>query len=681
MKKIFNLSPNYRSQISLSLMAILLFCLLPLPSMAQTWNWGIKGGSSTAGQTGKENIIDMATDQNGNVYFIASVKGPGATLGSSNIPLTYYGYDDILLASYDCEGNYRWHKSFGGWVDDKPVAIGVDTLGGVYATGMAYSPGDGPFNFDNPVSFDLDSTVAKGTRKSAFIIKYDTAGIFQWLRMAEPDTMSQGYINTGVWDMMVKPNGDLLCYIRSYGGLMSPGNIILPSGFGDFILKINGQGNLLNYTQFQMETSFHTDFKAKVAQDPNNGNYYIAGMYSKHSTGGYFTMGAHPIDSLNSMVVGAFNSQGQYLWHRTNTKNAVGFFGRPQIDNQGNITLLGFFSRSNVVGFVPDTFNGYIAELIPGFPSNSPFIVQLSPTGTNNWALGSFAKTDTKFKGITSLDNKFIVGGLSPASASVISKFFWEGSSDTIKHNENHFILHKINATTGVFTDTLTDLNIHVEAPAFNEISIITKDKNNNLYIGGAFNSQQFIFPNDTLKAEGPSDFFVARYGYDCNCDAPIASFSYAASGNNTVSFSYTGTTPYSSISWDFGDGNNSTSANPTHTYAAAGNFNVCVTATNDCGTNTYCQTVDAVEVGIGDNSLAAQIALYPNPTKGSLMIRGLQGTTRYQLHNSLGQTVRQGIFQGNQAELDLSNLAAGWFVLELQDEQGGKGRFKVIKN
>ena len=53
-----------------------------------------------------------------------------------------------------------------------------------------------------------------------------------------------------------------------------------------------------------------------------------------------------------------------------------------------------------------------------------------------------------------------------------------------------------------------------------------------------------------------------------------------------------TGATSYS---WNFGDGQSSTAANPTNTYAEAGTYTVTLNATNDCGTNTSSQTVDII--------------------------------------------------------------------------------------
>lgn len=61
---------------------------------------------------------------------------------------------------------------------------------------------------------------------------------------------------------------------------------------------------------------------------------------------------------------------------------------------------------------------------------------------------------------------------------------------------------------------------------------------------------------------------------------------------SQTVSFS--NTSQYAtSYQWDFGDGNLSSASNPTHTYASAGNYTVCLTASNTCGSNQYCSNVN----------------------------------------------------------------------------------------
>ncbi len=48
-------------------------------------------------------------------------------------------------------------------------------------------------------------------------------------------------------------------------------------------------------------------------------------------------------------------------------------------------------------------------------------------------------------------------------------------------------------------------------------------------------------------------------------------------------------------FSWDFGDGSGSAEEHPTHSYAANGDYTVCLTVSNDCGEDQVCQTISIV--------------------------------------------------------------------------------------
>ncbi len=70
--------------------------------------------------------------------------------------------------------------------------------------------------------------------------------------------------------------------------------------------------------------------------------------------------------------------------------------------------------------------------------------------------------------------------------------------------------------------------------------------------------------------------------------------FSTQATGQNVYFYGYlTGGTNPVSYAWDFGDGTTGNTANPQHTYVAAGLYNVCVdiTTANGC-IATYCNTI-----------------------------------------------------------------------------------------
>ncbi|KAA5536192.1 PKD domain-containing protein [Taibaiella lutea] len=65
----------------------------------------------------------------------------------------------------------------------------------------------------------------------------------------------------------------------------------------------------------------------------------------------------------------------------------------------------------------------------------------------------------------------------------------------------------------------------------------------------------------------------------------PATQFTYTNS-DNVYNFNYTGSNPYTSIGWDFGDNTpGSNNPNPTHTYTASGSYIVC---THICHTGTY---------------------------------------------------------------------------------------------
>ncbi|HEY3569022.1 MAG TPA: PKD domain-containing protein [Thermoanaerobaculia bacterium] len=84
----------------------------------------------------------------------------------------------------------------------------------------------------------------------------------------------------------------------------------------------------------------------------------------------------------------------------------------------------------------------------------------------------------------------------------------------------------------------------------------------------------------------GTSQFVTVSLG-----SPPAADFTFQSSGLN-VAFLDASTGSPTSWSWDFGDGSSSTAQNPRHTYAAAGTYNVTLTATNSAGSSSKTKLV-----------------------------------------------------------------------------------------
>jgi PKD repeat protein len=97
----------------------------------------------------------------------------------------------------------------------------------------------------------------------------------------------------------------------------------------------------------------------------------------------------------------------------------------------------------------------------------------------------------------------------------------------------------------------------------------------------------------------------------------PTAGFTSATAGFGYVfDFSNTSTGGATDYLWDFGDGNTSTLATPSHTYTTNGAYTVTLTASNGNCSDVSTATINADGVGIADVTPAVQaIRLYPNPT------------------------------------------------------------------
>lgn len=104
-----------------------------------------------------------------------------------------------------------------------------------------------------------------------------------------------------------------------------------------------------------------------------------------------------------------------------------------------------------------------------------------------------------------------------------------------------------------------------------------------------------------TLTVSNPAGTnTVTQTNYITVGTVPVPQFTASVNGttvtftNNTTNTNGLGAVSYL---WNFGDGNTSTAANPTHTYATNGTYTVTLTATNTCGNAIATQQVTIVVV------------------------------------------------------------------------------------
>jgi PKD repeat protein len=139
-----------------------------------------------------------------------------------------------------------------------------------------------------------------------------------------------------------------------------------------------------------------------------------------------------------------------------------------------------------------------------------------------------------------------------------------------------------------------------------------------------------------------------------------------------TVSFNNY-STDASSYTWDFGDGTTSADQNPTHLYAALGNYTVALTAYNACGETTATQQVQISVTGTQDLAQNEVFTVFPNPNTGNFWVKmpeNLHAAVQFMLYNELGQKVQQVQLPANAHDrlyyFEDLDLAAGFYLLEI---------------
>jgi len=139
----------------------------------------------------------------------------------------------------------------------------------------------------------------------------------------------------------------------------------------------------------------------------------------------------------------------------------------------------------------------------------------------------------------------------------------------------------------------------------------------------------------------------------------PISNFTYVNSSFN-VDFTNTSVNGFS-YSWDFGDGTSSIEDNPTHVYAAEGNYDVILTAIR-CGLESQV-TIEVVvgELGFDINN-KSMFKVFPNPSSGTINLETIDHENKIYIFNLQGKIQKEI----NPTESKLSiNLPSGLYLIK----------------
>lgn len=668
----------------ISTLIILVLLLTTASTNAQlTWQWGVRGndyGPNTSWHD--DDVIDMAADPNGNIYTLTRVFEQGdingvPVVGVQNVLNVI---ESIVVTSFDCDGNYRWHKVLGGTAGNSPgVAIKTDTLGGVYVTGniLAYAFYPDQQLFPDSLHIDADSSSA-ATNKSFFIVKYDTAGIYQWLRMPQPDTANYTTsFSHGPIDMDVSPGGDIFVYSFLAPGAYENSAFVIADKHV-YILHYDKDGDFQEVIPMDITVTgtnnyddrFFTARTAHFKRDHNNGHFYLSGIFWGYY--GTMSIGNTPLiytgGFAQKMYVGSFDGSGNALWARQATPSDTGTFGggsytrsRVAIDDEGNVFVAGF-------AFNDDSWYGH--TFANPFNATGIFLLKLDVNGNTEWIT---APSITAGEALGVVHSNGVIG-----FSGTYAHMLWDGVEVEIPTGTGRdpFIATLSSGTGAVISIDTIESNINAQE----WLTAMTADRSGNFSIGGFFPDALYV-PGSNLQATYNEDWFVAKLGTgDCGCTLAVPDYSYNTGSGTTMTFAYTGTTPIDSVVWDFGDGNDAVGNNVNHTYGVAGTYTVCATAYNNCGMSIHCETISTNGMGIEHITGFANIDMYPNPATKDITIKNALPGTTMEIYSLVGTLMLRTMLQNTSEKVDVSELATGVYIIRFTDKEKRQASVKFVK-
>lgn len=175
---------------------------------------------------------------------------------------------------------------------------------------------------------------------------------------------------------------------------------------------------------------------------------------------------------------------------------------------------------------------------------------------------------------------------------------------------------------------------------------------------------------------------FNSTNDWNLNINKPTANFSESISGN-TATFTNLSTSIANTLnySWNFGDGNTSSIASPSHTYTSSGTYTITLIASNCIFSHTITKTIQIGALSINENSVG-NFEFYPNPSTNQITIKvdnELLGSV-YTIYDTIGKSVLNGKISSELNVIDLGNLSNGVYIIEVASE-GKYFKNKFIKN
>lgn len=347
---------------------VTLFALLcfSINAMSQSWQWGKIQSVANPGYTSDFLTNDQATDRYGNTYLLQIDTG----LSVPGHQRKGYGRDNVVLTSFDAEGNYRWGRILQGYYFTEN-SIKVDQSGGVYLLLTTYSKEGATFAIDNDATISIppNNTVC-------FLLKYSSSGAYQWHQYISTDTSDKGI---SVSSLCVTPDGTSKMLATFSRGTFCAGKYkVTDSPASVHVLCYNRKGEFQKGFKLDVNSTDPRTYdifrEPKMAWDYVHNQYYVYAKTLKFGT-----------TVLNTLLpVGCFDESGKLLWLKQGLVNPYTLYSKDvqMLADEAGQLYIGCKVRSG--GDVQYPYTNSLNESVP-----SPAIIKMDHKGNVLWISNS----------------------------------------------------------------------------------------------------------------------------------------------------------------------------------------------------------------------------------------------------------------------------------------------------
>ncbi|MBN4066052.1 PKD domain-containing protein, partial [Candidatus Amoebophilus asiaticus] len=539
--------------------------------------------ANNAGGTNNDYGYSVVTDGNDDIIVVGGFKSNVMTFDATNSITNYAsGLIDVFIVKYNQNGVVTWVQGAGGTDADFAHDVSIDGNNNIFLTGLVQS---------NPATFGsiVSTPMAGQSNKDIFTTMYNQNGNAMWVQR------SGGTVNEMGRGIAADANGNVTVtgWFQTTAIFSSAdGNHVSLTAFDNiqdiFVIRYDVNGNLQWAQQAGDNNSsggggyFGDEQGFDVEMDAGS-NAYVVGWFSKTAQfGTTFITANGGADKAWDIFVAKYNSTGGLDW-----VNNVGGTG---VDNGYGVTL----DPSDNVTITGRTKNGNFDVMLAKYDVNGTMLWQETIDATGD-AYGLGIEAD-------GICNTFIggmfQGSLTLGNDTYTSTSVWNAFS-------TNYIIPAANA--GTDQTICAGQSATIGATGFSGYNYAWRNNPNGN--GNAFSttSSTNVTPDATktyyLTVDDPTSTCVNTDSVTITViPLPAVNFNYDSTmlcKDSTVQFTNLSKGTNLTYLWEFGDGATSTATDPVHAYAAAGTYQVKLTATdavNNCVNDTTIPIViDAV--------------------------------------------------------------------------------------